>query len=294
MNTSILETSETLLLWSIISTYLLVLSLHLYRFFLKKEKKEMPLLILIKSAWLLLTILITLRWVQSGHPPINGTFEASLASAWFLNTIYLGSKNLISKYVWVEIIMALFSIAQLVHGAQYNREHVPLTISEQSIFVDFHALFSWLAYGYYLMATAIAVTVLTKKQEEREKNFSKSIRLEDNTQTNPPGKPVSFLLIYFIFIGFFFQTLMMCLGSFYSFRLHGTWFLWDPVEILAMISWLIYGLILHTRIFYGYSTRKVARLTIVAMGGTLILYWGLVFIPWTTFHIFDMELRFPH
>jgi ABC-type transport system involved in cytochrome c biogenesis permease subunit len=83
---------------------------------------------------------------------------------------------------------------------------------------------------------------------------------------------------------------MFVLGSYYSILLHGVWWLWDTVEYLFVVSWFLYAIPIHGRILYGWGDRRLAALTVLATAGTIILYWGLVYFPWTTYHVFDTEL----
>lgn len=214
---------------------------------------------------------IGIRWWRTGHSPIFGTFEETLASSWavILFAIILDKKG---RFAHFSIPIALIT---LLYGLNFDTTGKPLIISEQSYWVDFHALFAWIAYGFYTFSFFCAITILLSKLHADEVGLERS-------------------LYRYLLWGFLAQTLMFVLGSYYSIRIHGTWWIWDPVEYLFIVSWFLYAIPLHGKILYGWRPRTLAGLTAFAMAGTVILYWGLIYFPWATYHIFDTELKVMH
>lgn len=206
---------------------------------------------------------IGLRWAATGHPPVLGTFEETLAASWALTLFFV---LVDTKGDYGRVIMP-FAFLTLVYGFWFDTVPRPLIISEQSLWVYFHALFAWLAYGFYALSLVAAVRVLIGK---------------DNTGT---------VLYDGLLYGFTCQTVMYVLGAYYSSRLHGNWWLWDPVEYLFLLSWLLYAAPLHGRLFLGWRPKKLAAWTVAAFASTMLLYWALVYMPWATYHVFDPEIK---
>ncbi|MDH3973848.1 MAG: cytochrome c biogenesis protein [Deltaproteobacteria bacterium] len=219
-----------------------------------------------------------IRWYQAGHPPVFGTYEATLAASWFMAAATFLAVNSYRKSELLIPCMLFLALLHIVYGLTFNTAHIPLTISEQSIWVDLHALFSWLAYGAYCIAFVLSLFYLAKDRALLAGNLPSPEMLDE-------------LIFKYMTLGFIFHTTMFALGSYYSSILYGKWFVWDPVTILWLISWLFYGLIIHLRLFYGWTREKMARLVIVAMVTILAGYWSLVYIPWATYHIFDIDLK---
>jgi ABC-type transport system involved in cytochrome c biogenesis permease subunit len=208
---------------------------------------------------------IGIRWSNTGHPPIFGTFEETLAASW---TVILFAIILDRKGMFAHISFPIAAITML-YGLSFDNTAKPVTISEQSLWVDFHALFAWIAYGFYTFSFICALGILFKR---------------------PWAEAGEQALYRWLLWGFLAQTIMFVLGSYYSVRLYGAWWVWDTVEYLFVVSWFLYAIPIHGRILYGWEDRRLAGLTVLAMAGTIILYWGLVYFPWTTYHIFDTEL----
>jgi len=235
--------------------------------------------------YLLLPLAITtqllsaaIRWYEAGHPPVFGTYEATLAASWFMVVATFLAVNRHRKSDLLIPFMLFLALLHIVYGLTFNTSHIPLTISEQSIWVDLHALFSWLAYGAYCIAFVLSLFYLLKNRG----------MLTDNL---PSLEMLDELIFKYMTLGFIFHSTMFAFGAYYSSILYGKWLVWDPVTILWLISWLFYGLIIHLRLFYGWTRERMARLVIVGMVTILAGYWSLIYVPWATYHIFDIDLK---
>ncbi len=209
------------------------------------------------------------RWVESGHPPMLGTFEETILAALTLITASLLVDRRKSVFATYMLGMGIFV---LLYGLFFDTQIRPLVISEQSLLVYFHVLFAWIGYGLYTLCFLSALYVL----------FSAAGRKE---------AMVRWALERGLLYGITAQSISFFIGSYYSSRLHGSWWVWDTVEYLFLISWFLYAVALHGRILLGWGEKKVAGWIVAAFVVTIVLYWGLVYIPWTTYHVFDMEIK---
>lgn len=219
------------------------------------------------------------RWADIGHPPINGTYEACLAASWFL-LIYTASsyRSIHSHSRTLALTTVPIAVLIIVYGFAFNTSRIPLTISERSLWVDFHALFSWLAFGSYAVSFCLAgVYLVTRKRG-----------------TSPPVQEgvLDDLIFLYINFGFINHTVMFALGSYYSSILFGVWWQWDLVNSTSLITWLVYALAIHMRLFYGWKGDRGAILSIIAFLTAIVSYWGLIYFPpGSTYHVFDLEFK---
>lgn len=212
--------------------------------------------------------LIGVRWYHAGHPPIFGTYEETL-SASFAVTVFsliLDREGRFGRFT------ATFAFFTLLYGSLFDSTLKPLVISEQSLWVEFHALFAWIAYGFYSLVFAAAISVLLKKEETLDV-------LSD------------WLMRKGLLYGFIGQTVFFVIGSYYSTRLHGRWWMWDAVEYLFVASWLIYAVAIHGRILSGWSNKRTALWIAAGFAAAIVLYWGLIYFPQSTYHVFDTEFK---
>lgn len=217
-------------------------------------------------------VFIGMRWYKTGHPPILGTFEETLAASWallFISLVFDNKRRL-------SFIVTPFAFLILLYGLIFDNTARPLVISEQSYWVYFHALFAWIAYGFYTLCAGASLCVLLKK---RLPFFS----ADDDF--------VEVLFHNGLLLGFTAQTVMFALGAYYSSRLHGNWWIWDPVDYLFVVSWFLFAVAMHGRLFFAWKKEKVAIWVALGFAGTMALYWGLIYVPWSTYHVFDPEIK---
>ena len=243
------------------------------------------------AALLIEGVYIGIRWFHTGHPPIFGTFEATLSASWMLIlfSILIDRK---ARFAWFIIP---FAALMLVYGLNFDKTGKPLVISEQSYWVWFHALFAWIAYGFYTFSFAGAVGILLNPPLPP---LSKSPSFpplkkggEGGLKEGKGGFDLDVFTCKTLLWGFLAQTIMFVLGSYYSIRLHGSWWVWDPVEYLFIVSWFLYAIPIHGRILYSWGLKRTAWLIILGMIGTMLLYWSLIYFPFSTYHIFDTEFK---
>lgn len=231
----------------------------------------------ISATTLLLGVVIALRWSATGHPPILGSYEEVLSASFTLSLFTL----IFYRRAEVARVTAALLLITLLYGLTFDPLRRPLVISEQSLWVYFHALFAWIAYGFYAVCFAFSFWILRRKTSDRLRRVA----------ADPHGDNDARLLQTLLLYGFSAHTVMFILGSYYSSLLHGTWWDWDPVEYLFVASWLIYGTALHGRVLNGWKRERIAKWVVMGSVVTVLLYWALIYIPWTTYHVFDTQLK---
>ena len=222
---------------------------------------------------------VAIRWAGSGHAPIFGTYEAALAASWFLMLFTaLAFLSMHRQFRLLVLTTAPIALLLLAYGALlFDTRHLPLTISERSLWVDFHALFAWLAFAPLTLAASLSGGLLW---------------LARGTQTGSRLEVMDELAYRYVCIGFAGHSVMFALGSYYSSILFGLWWRWDPAFSLSLLAWLLMGLHIHLRLFYHWRGRRAAWSYLVVFALIVFSYWGLIYLPpGRTFHVFDLNLK---
>ena len=283
--------SEEALLFSALFVYFLLFTILCFR----KESKVPIWLLLAGLALHLASALI--RWVGIGHPPIFGTYEAALQGSWFIALYVAFSYRSVHGHFRAVALTAIpMTVLIILYGLSFNTDRIPLTISEKSLWVDFHALFSWLAYAPFTLAFCLSLSYLWRERnvekitdEAADTTFS---REEVEATRIPQSEIVDELSFRYINFGFINHTIMFALGCYYSSILYGTWWQWDPAESTSLITWLSVALYIHMRLFYNWRGKRAAWLFVVIFLVVIFSYWGLLYLPaGSTFHVFDLELK---
>lgn len=225
---------------------------------------------------------ITARWLAAGHPPIFGTYENSLAAVWFLLAFSLAAGMRLPALRKALLVAMPWAIVILMWGVRFNRHRIPLTISERSLWVDVHATFAWFAYGSLSLAAGLSLVYFVRQRR--------------NQAGRPPGWTGSFpepdvldeWVMRYIAFGFVNLTVMMGAGMWYSWLLFGSWWKWDLVETTTLIVWLLYGLVIHLKLFFGWRGIRLHAICLVALLGILFAFWGMTFFPGISYHVFDL------
>lgn len=87
----------------------------------------------------------------------------------------------------------------------------------------------------------------------------------------------------YVAAGFIMYGLMIISGAYWSNKVKGNYWNWDPVEVWSLISWLIYGIYLHLRVTMGWRGRRLAWYALIALAVMIVSYWGIPFGA-ETFH----------
>lgn len=226
-------------------------------------------------------VAVVVRWTATGHPPVFGTYEAALAASWFLLLFVAASFHSIHGHFRLMVLTAVpMALLVLVYGLGFNTERMPITISEMSLWVDFHALFAWLAFAPFTLACCLSGYYLWSTRG-------------DGAQAKTPHPPLEIideLAFRYINFGFINHSVMFAIGSYYSSVLMGRWWQWDPVFSLSLLAWLGVALYIHMRHFYNWNGKRAARLFIGVFITIMLSYWLLAMLPpGQTFHVFDLE-----
>lgn len=263
----------------------------------RSEKTEKAGLGILIAGWLLQLFSAIVRWKDIGHPPIFGTYEATMLGSWILTLFIAISFFLDRVHFRLTVLTALpLVIAHLLYGLSHSTDRVPLTISELSLWVDFHALFSWLAYAPLTLAFCLSTVYLLKgrlhqgAENSGEKRADQAVHQADQADQSDDLELLDQQIWRYMNLGFIAYTVMFALGCYHSASVNGEWWQWDPVETTSLATWLLIGLYIHLRIFYNWNGGKSARLAVVIFLTMIVAYWSLTYLPaGSTFHVFDLK-----
>ena len=201
---------------------------------------------------LMLTSQLIGRWINSGHFPLSGLYESLLFLAWSVSFIYLFIENFI-KNEFIGLIVSPFLLC-LVTFTEFSLPNElqltqPLVPALQSNWLFMHVSVMILSYGALLIGSLISIIYLVLNRSSNETvSIQNSLLLFDNLSYRTIG------------IGFCFLTLGILSGAVWANETWGTYWSWDPKETWALITWLTFAIYLHTRLLYGWTGEKSAKL----------------------------------
>lgn len=210
--------SLTLILFSISSVFYFLSS---------RDKRIARASFLLSVAGLITTSLALIaRTMLIDRLPLASGAEFALCFAWFTVLIYLlyeiKSKNTGAGGL-VMLIAALLIASILVLMPGQLGDTKPLVPALKSPWLTSHVLTAVFAYGGFALAAGLAAMQLRSSASPKGDEWISRI----------------------IGISFIMLTLTIVLGAIWAEQAWGKYWSWDPKEVWAMITWIIYAIYLH-------------------------------------------------
>lgn len=274
---------EVVLFWLTMAVYALGSGGYIYSFAFRNERVLNRMRIPVTAGFVLHTLTIAARYQAQGHLPWAGDYENGLSGGWFiiLFTLFV----LWKKDPLPAIGTGTLPLSLLIMGYGVMRNPVlePMAASLKSTWLAIHVFFAWFAYSAYMLACAAGVLMVLKsrdsQRDQRNPVYEKIPSLERLDE----------LIFRYIVFGFIMDAVMLASGSIWANDLWGTYWNWDPVETWSLVSWLMYGVIIHLRVTLGWRGLRLAWLAIGAILGVLISFFGVTFIVESSLHIFNVR-----
>lgn len=274
---------ESFFFWITLFAYSIAAGGYLYAILWKHERILQRLIYLTAGGLVSHTAVIVARTVAQGHLPWAGDYENSLMAGWFVMAFTVGA--VLRRRTLESLPVGTLPFTVLLMGFGFMRNPVlgPVAASLKSFWLYIHVYFAWLAFGAFALALGAGVLYLLKDREARRggrntvyERFPSLDRLDE-------------LMFRFLVFGFIMDAVMIASGAIWGKDLWGSYWNWDPVETWSLVSWLVYGVIIHLRVTLGWRGRRLAWLAIAAMTGVVISFFGVTFVVESSLHIFNVR-----
>ncbi|HRS82432.1 MAG TPA: c-type cytochrome biogenesis protein CcsB [Smithellaceae bacterium] len=224
------------------------------------------------------SIALVVRWKTSydlgfGHAPLSNFYESLIFFAWTIVLLYLlMERRLKNRSIGVFVLPVAFLImayASIAPGM--NQRIEPLIPALQSNWLTSHVLTCFMGYAAFTVAFALGILYFFKTAAGPRPGVF--VRLM------PSEFHIDELIYSCAVLGFIFLTLGIVTGSVWAHYAWGSYWSWDPKETWSLITWLIYAVMLHTRLVRGWRGRRMAVMAMVGFGCMLFTYLGVNLLP---------------
>jgi len=203
------------------------------------------------------------RWIGSGHAPVMGIYENSLAGAWFLPVLFFVAVRRFPVARRAAPIVLAATLLLVGNGLMGGSGRQALEPPYRSGWLAVHVTFAWLAFGSYLVASALGGYYLWATR-----------------RAAPVPEPdrrahVDELAARLIAFGFVSDSVMIASGAIWAHGLWGRYWAWDPIETWSLVSWLVYGVNLHLRFTLGWSGRRAAWVAVLSVATIVVTFFGI-------------------
>ncbi|MFC2011248.1 c-type cytochrome biogenesis protein CcsB [Chloroflexota bacterium] len=271
--------SEAILFWITVALYLASSITFLASLIFRKVNWPNYAIYITLLGFLCHNATIITRWIATGHAPIIGDYENTLAGSWLIILLFLVVQLRFQNLRPLGVAIVPFALLMLGYGVMRSPQLEPITPPFQSNWLYVHVTFAWFAYSSYVIATGFAILFLLRERR-RENQTSNGFygRL-------PSSEILDELGYRFITFGFVADAVMLVAGSIWANSLWGSYWAWDPIETSSLVSWLIYGLYLHLRVVHGWRLKQAAWLAIIALPAVIVSFFGINYLA-TGLHVF--------
>ena len=221
---------------------------------------------LVFFAFLLYTAGLVVRWYISGHAPWSNGYETM---------IYIGWATSLSGFIFMRrspitlaVTTLLTSIILFVAGMSWmNPEITNLVPVLKSYWLVVHVAVITASYGFLAMGALLGIlnlVLMVLRSKKNEKNIGFTI-LE-----------VSYIIEMALMIGLLMLTIGSFIGGVWANESWGRYWGWDPKETWALVTVLVYSIILHLRKIPGMkSIFSLSSLAVVGLASVLMTFFGV-------------------
>lgn len=226
------------------------------------------------TAWLLAQGIRTGRW------PLAGTKEMCVFLSWGIIVSYLIASrwykaNALKAFIF-PIVLAFVIVAAIAPGTPEHPEGIANPL--QRLLFPVHAGLILLAYSAFFTAFGAGLMYIIQERELKHKKFGTLFYRLPSLEV---CDRISFRAME---IGFVLLTLGLAAGIVWSRARDGVYWHGEPIEIFAVFTWLVYLLLIQSRMSARWGGRTAAIASIVSF---MIVVCSLVGVRYLgTLHVF--------
>jgi cytochrome c-type biogenesis protein CcsB len=217
------------------------------------------------------TLFLVALGMERGHFPITNLSESLCFFAWCISLTFMVANLQYRMSVLGTFVLPLVSLLTIVSQVIWEENH-SIPPSLRSGWVYFHSSVAFMAYAAFFLTFVSGILYLIQEKELKAKHFHfLYFRL-------PSLQVCDELLRRSLFVGFFAMSLTIVTGAIRAQQVWGSFWSWDPKETAALITWIIYLILVNYRLSAKWHGRRAAYISIIGFVSTLFTFcvnWGL-------------------
>ena len=219
-----------------------------------------------KAAWLSFllafaahSVYLLLRGIVAGRLPLSNQFEFSCAFAWGIGLLLIFvRKKLKADWLTVAALPMLFLV--LSYAALQPMEITELMPALRSAWFGIHIGAAVFSYAAFILAGCVGIRYINTVKKGGEE-----LKL----------RQMDYLSYRLVAFGFLFLTVVILSGAIWAEQAWSAFWTWDPKEVWALITWIIYAVYLHLRLRRKRSGSFMAWFLIIAVPVVFFTFAGV-------------------
>lgn len=247
----------------------LLLILHFMYIFKPNTKIEKALNIGIYPLYLLFAVYtagLVIRWYISGHAPWSNGYESMIFVGWAssLSGFVFARKSAVAFSVTALLSAIALSVAAM---SWMNPEITNLVPVLKSYWLVIHVAIITSSYGFLAMGAILGFLNLTLMVSRNKKNH---IRIDSNILE------ISYIIELALIVGLFMLTVGTFIGGIWANESWGRYWGWDAKETWALVSVLVYAIVLHLRLIPGMNKPIViSTAALISFSSVIMTFLGV-------------------
>ena len=204
------------------------------------------------------TAYLVIRGVLAGRLPLSNQFEFSTSFAWGV-AVMLIALNTRSKAQWIRAAAMPMAFLILSYAALQPKEITELMPALKSAWFGLHIGSAVFSYAAFVLAGCGGLRWLTQ-----EKKLSAAALAQ-----------LDYLCYRLVAFGFLMLTVVILSGAIWAEQAWSSFWTWDPKEVWALITWILYAIYLHLRMRRKMSGKVMAWFVVIAVPVVLFTFAGV-------------------
>jgi cytochrome c-type biogenesis protein CcsB len=222
---------------------------------------------------------------EPNRVPWGNMYEFTLAGTFFVGVLYL---LFLRRFAleWMGPLVVAFILSMVMLAVIWLYEPVaPLTEALYSYWLVIHVVSAVIATGAFTLGGICSVLYLLKERSRAERGYL--ARLPALTSLDR----ISYRMHAFGFPVWTFAVLIT--GPIWAHQAWSSYWNWDPKEVWAFITWVVYAAYLHARATAGWKGRNAAIVALVGLATLWFNFIGINFFSSTSQHSYAAPVSLP-
>ncbi|MBO5555906.1 MAG: c-type cytochrome biogenesis protein CcsB [Oscillospiraceae bacterium] len=227
----------------------------------KKDKLLRLAWIVFLAAFVCHSVFILVRGFVARRIPLSNQFEFANAFAWGIALMLIVLRRRMHTD-WLAVVAMPATVLVMTYTALQPMEIHDLMPALRSAWFGIHIGSAVFSYASFILAGCVGLRYLLT---ERKRNSDDARRLQQ----------MDYLSYRLVAFGFLFLTVVILSGAIWAEQAWSSFWTWDPKEVWALITWIIYAVYLHLRLRGKRQGTKMAWFVLIAVPVVFFTFAGV-------------------
>ncbi|MBT8406573.1 MAG: cytochrome c biogenesis protein [Deltaproteobacteria bacterium] len=260
---------ESLVLFSVITTLLYAVGTVGYLIYVIRTEKAIHRIAygFLLAGFLSHTLELAMLVSQIRQMPVTTLPQTFSLFAWAIVGSYLAFQLKFNIRILGTFVSPLAVVFMLLSSAIPGRV-IPNSKLFKSFWLTLHVATMFIGMAIFALAFCAGIMYLLQERQIKSKSFGLLYR------RLPSLEVLDSLNYVCLTFGFPLITIGLISGFVYAGAVWQSFWHWDPKEILSVVTWLIYAVLLHERLAVGWRGRRAAIMAIIGFSVILVTFVG--------------------